>query len=71
MIKRIAGLLLLCILPCAHASAQTAAVTRGELEKTIYGSGTIEPLSQPGVYAKIDAEVLDWYAEVRGSWRSR
>ena len=61
MIKRIAGLLLLCILPCAHASAQTAAVTRGELEKTIYGSGTIEPLSQPGVYAEISGEVLDYY----------
>ena len=70
MKKRIAGLLLLCILPCAHASAQTAAVTRGELEKTIYGSGTIEPLSQPGAYAQVDGTVLSTHVTMGDSVRA-
>ena len=43
----LAALLLVCL--AALAAAETARVTAGNLEKTIYGSGVIEPLSQPGV----------------------
>ena len=61
MKRRIAGLALLLTVFSAHASAQTAAVTSGDLQKTIYGSGVIEPLRQPGVYAEISGKVLDYY----------
>lgn len=56
-----AALLLLALCPAAQAGAQTAEVTTGDLQKTVYGSGVIEPLSQPGVYAQISGEVVEYY----------
>jgi len=61
MKRRIAGLLLPLLLLSAHAHAQTAAVISGDLQKTIFGSGVIEPLSQPGVYAQGSGEVMEAY----------
>ena len=53
-----AGLLLALALGLAQAAqAQTAAVTQGSLEKTVFGQGEILPVSQPGVYAAITGEV--------------
>lgn len=60
---RIAVLMLLLLALCTHAGAQTAEVVKGDLQKTIYGTGTIQPLSQPGVYAQISGEVLDYYVD--------
>jgi len=51
--------LALCL--CSGALASTARVTSGMISKAIYGSGEIQPASQPGVYAEIDAEVVEWY----------
>ena len=56
-----AALMLLAAVP---VQAQTYRVTQGAISKTVYGSGSVLAASQPGVYAKSDAEVLDWYAEV-------
>lgn len=53
-----------CLLMAGAAQAQTYRVTKGSIAKTVFGSGSVLAASQPGVYAKIDAEVLDWYAEV-------
>lgn len=49
------------------ALADTARVTSGMVAKKVYGSGEIQPASQPGVYARIDAEVVEWYAELGDS----
>jgi len=54
----------LCFLTAGAAQAQTYRVTEGGMAKTVFGSGTVLAASQPGVYAKIEAEVLEWYAEV-------
>ena len=51
--------LLCCFAACALADM--ARVTSGVISKTIYGNGEIQPASQPGVYAEIDAEVVEWY----------
>lgn len=53
---------LLCLTACAQA--ETARVMRGSIARTVFGSGEIQPVSQPGVYAEIDAEVLEWYVEM-------
>ena len=55
--------LLAALLVCfAHgALADTARVTRGAISKTVYGNGEVQPASQPGVYAEVDAEVVEWY----------
>ncbi len=55
--------LLAALLVCMaySALADTARVTSGTISKTIYGNGEIQPASQPGAYAKIDAEVVEWY----------
>ncbi|MGN0991176.1 MAG: efflux RND transporter periplasmic adaptor subunit [Candidatus Ventricola sp.] len=53
---------LLCL--AAGAQADTARVTSGSIEKTVFGTGEIQPASQPGVYAEIDAEVVEWYVEM-------
>ena len=50
-----------CLCLAAGAQAQTARVTRGSVNKTVFGAGEIQPASMPGVYADIDAEVLEWY----------
>lgn len=62
MKKRTICLLAALALCFAHgALADTARVTRGAISKTVYGSGEIQPASQPGVYAEVDAEVVEWY----------
>ena len=53
-----------CMMIAGAAQAQTYRVTSGSIAKTVFGSGNILAASQPGVYAEIDAEVLEWYAEV-------
>ncbi|MGN0776316.1 MAG: HlyD family efflux transporter periplasmic adaptor subunit [Candidatus Ventricola sp.] len=53
---------LLCL--AAGAQADTARVTGGSIEKTVFGTGEIQPASQPGVYAEIDAEVVEWYVDM-------
>lgn len=42
----------------------TARVARGTIEKTVFGSGTVQPASQPGVYATVEATVSAIYAEL-------
>jgi len=65
MKRKAMGLALaLCLFSAVAAQAQTMRVTEGSISKTVFGSGSVLAASQPGVYAKIDAEVLDWYAEV-------
>ena len=51
------GCLALCL--CAADSAMAGA--------TVYGSGVVEPISQPGVYAKVDASVADVLVEMGDS----
>lgn len=41
----------------APACAQTAEAVRGSIVRTVYGSGTVQPASQPGVYAGTDGLV--------------
>ena len=53
---------MLCL--AAGAQAETARVTSGSISKTVFGTGEIQPASQPGVYAEIDAEVVEWYVEM-------
>lgn len=53
------ALLMLCM--AARAQADTVRVTSGAIAKTVYGSGEIQPASMPGVYAEIEAEVVQWY----------
>ena len=62
MKKRAIGLaaaLLVCM--AGGALADAARVTSGAIAKTVYGGGEIQPASQPGVYAEIEAEVVEWY----------
>lgn len=40
-----------------QTGVQTAQVTRGTIEKTVFGAGTVQPASQPGVYATVEATV--------------
>ncbi|MGN0773334.1 MAG: HlyD family efflux transporter periplasmic adaptor subunit [Candidatus Ventricola sp.] len=51
----------LCLCLADGAQAETARVTSGSILKTVFGTGEIQPASQPGVYAEIDAEVVEWY----------
>ncbi len=55
MRRRVCCLMLLALIaaPCAAARAQSAAAHIGDIEKTVYGSGTVQPVSQPGVYARV------------------
>lgn len=46
-----------CLLLGASAAADMAAVARQDISHTVFGSGEVQPVSQPGVYAQIDAEV--------------
>ena len=41
----------LAVVSAAAASAQTAEAVQGSIVKTVYGSGTVQPVSQPGAYA--------------------
>lgn len=53
-----------CVMAAGAAHAQTYRVTTGAISKTVFGAGSILAASQPGVYAKITADVLDWFVEV-------
>lgn len=53
-----------CLCTAGCAAAQTARVTAGSIARTVYGAGEIQPASQPGVYAQIDAEVVERYVSV-------
>lgn len=64
MKKKTMVLLAACLLWAAGAQAQTARVTSGSISKTVFGTGEIQPASQPGVYARIDAEVVEWYVSM-------
>lgn len=58
--KRIGMYLLLLLLAfgaVADARAQEAEVAREDIEKTVFGSGVILPVNQPGVYAEISGRV--------------
>ena len=54
----------------AGAQAETARVTSGNISTTVFGTGEILPASQPGVYAEIDAEVVEWYVEMGDTVRA-
>ena len=41
-----------------------ATVETGALEHRVFGSGSVQPLRQPGVYAKVDAEVAKTLVEM-------
>lgn len=41
----------LAVASASAASAQTSEAVLGSIVKTVYGSGTVQPVSQPGVYA--------------------
>ncbi len=50
-----------------YGSSALAATTRvqvTDIEKTVFGSGMVQPAHQPGVYADIDATVGEWYVSV-------
>ena len=47
----------LAIASAAAARAQTAQAVLGSIVRTVYGSGTVQPVSQPGVYAGTDGMV--------------
>lgn len=48
----------------AASLGETAAVEKGSIRKTVFGSGDIQPASQPGAYAEITAEVSEIYVSV-------
>lgn len=50
-------------LPSA-AMGETAAVTLGDIRKTVFGSGAVQPASQPGAYAEITGEIAEIYVSV-------
>lgn len=44
--------------PAESQAYQTAAAQTGGIRRTVYGAGSAQPVSQPGVYAKVDATVI-------------
>lgn len=60
-------LLALALGPVQGAQALEASVTEGRIEKTVFGSGEILPVSQPGVYAEISGEVARTLVEMGDS----
>lgn len=71
MIKKRACCLMLAALAaglCATAQASSAVARSGDIEKTVYGSGSVQPVSQPGVYAltagTVDALLVELGDEV-------
>ena len=50
-----------------QAERQTAAATLGTIEKTVFGSGEVQPASQPGVYAQTDGKIAEYLVEVGDS----
>ena len=49
----------LAIASAAAARAQMAQAVSGSIVKTVYGSGTVQPVSQPGVYAGTDGRITE------------
>lgn len=45
----------------------TASAEIGSIEKTVFGTGAIQPASQPGVYAAVDASVSELLVEMGDS----
>ena len=45
------------LLAACGANAQSAQAVTGDLTRTVYGSGSVQPASQPGVYAGTDGTV--------------
>ncbi len=43
-----------------QAQEQTATATLGTIEKTVFGSGEVQPASQPGVYAQTDGKIAEY-----------
>ena len=43
---------------------QTATAALGTIEKTVFGSGEVQPASQPGVYAQTDGEIAEYRVEI-------
>lgn len=56
----IAALALLMAMPGAAKAQSIATAASGSIVKTVYGSGQVQPASQPGVYAGTDAAVLEY-----------
>lgn len=52
------------LLAACGANAQTAQAVIGDLTRTVYGSGSVQPASQPGVYAGTDGTVSAIYKEM-------
>ena len=50
-----------------QAERQTAEAALGTIEKTVFGSGEMQPVSQPGVYAQTDGDVAEYTVEVGDS----
>ena len=56
---------MLCALGCRALCL--CAADSATADTTVYGSGVVEPISQPGVYAKVDASVADILVEMGDS----
>ncbi len=52
------------LMAACGACAQTAQAVTGDLTRTVYGSGSVQPASQPGVYAGTDGMVSAIYKEM-------
>ena len=50
-----------------QAERQTAEAALGTIEKTVFGSGEVQPASQPGVYAQTDGTISEYLVEVGDS----
>ena len=50
-----------------QAESTTAQATIGTIQKTVFGSGKVQPLSQPGVYAETDGKAGSVLVEVGDS----
>ena len=48
----------------APAAADTARAQMSPIEKTVFGTGAVQPQSQPGVYAKLDSDVVSTLVSV-------
>ncbi len=50
-----------------QAEEQIATAALGTIEKTVFGSGEVQPASQPGVYAQTDGTLAAYTVEVGDS----
>lgn len=70
--KTIKGLLLLAALlflplACPAQGTTVAEATTGDISRMVYGSGSVQPLSQPGAYAQVDGTVAAAYVSMGDS----